>query len=114
MAPIIRLLGLGVAVSFGMIVLIGSPARADPPPWAGKWKHKHRHDDDRDWEYRRGHRRDRDDVRARCGKIMDRLAFNRAKIREIEPSGRHKKALQWYRDDNENARRDLDNCRNGR
>ena len=29
----------------------------------------------------------------------------------IEPTGRHKKALQWYRDDIKNAENDLRTCR---
>jgi len=72
------------------------------------WK---RHDRD-EWKGRRWRRRHRGND-ARCGQILDRMNFNRSKIREIEPTGRHRKALQWYRDDQENARRDLDRCRRG-
>jgi hypothetical protein len=50
---------------------------------------------------------------AMCGHIVDRIRYDRAKIREIEPTGRHRKALQWYYDDLANARRDLDRCRYG-
>ena len=33
------------------------------------------------------------------------MRYDRAKINEIEPTGRHRKALQWYKDDLQNARR---------
>jgi len=52
---------------------------------------------------------ERDD--RRCARIVDRIDFDRDKIREIEPTGRHRDALRWYRDDLEDARRDLDRCR---
>jgi hypothetical protein len=108
-----------------LVIAIGyERAFADPPPWAPAhgWRRHHDHDDgDDDWwkdhqrdEWRHHRRRhDRDDTDARCGEIMDRMRFNNSKIREIEPSGRHRKALQWYRDDNVNARKDLDRCRHG-
>jgi hypothetical protein len=44
-------------------------------------------------------------------KLMDRMRNDQAKIAEIEPTGRHRKALQWYKDDLNNAERDLDNYR---
>jgi hypothetical protein len=49
----------------------------------------------------------------RCAQIKDRMDLDRDKIDEIEPTGRHRDALQWYRDDLVNARRDLDRCRYG-
>jgi hypothetical protein len=39
--------------------------------------------------------------------MIDRIRFDRAKINEIEPTGRHRKALQWYKDDLLNAQRYL-------
>lgn len=63
--------------------------------------HEHRHDRYRD-----------EALRARCGKIIDRIENDRDKIAEIEP-GRHEKAKQWYLDDIANAERDLDRCRAG-
>jgi hypothetical protein len=48
-----------------------------------------------------------------CSEIYDRIDFDRSKIEEIRPTGRHKKALQWYVDDLRNAERDLDRCRYG-
>lgn len=119
---------------FGMLALAllfaasSAPALADPPPWAGRWeKNKHygdrdrRHDHDHDRD--RWRDRDRDDrprkrrySRAddsRCREITERIRFNNSKIREIEPTGRHRKALQWYKEDNVNARQDLERCRYG-
>jgi len=58
------------------------------------------------WAYRRYADR-------RCAQIEDRIDFDHAKIEEIEPTGRHRDALQWYRDDLVDARRDLDRCRYG-
>jgi len=46
-----------------------------------------------------------------CAQIYQRIDLDRSKIEEIGPTGRHRKALQWYRDDLRNAERDLDNCR---
>jgi hypothetical protein len=43
------------------------------------------------------------------GKLTDRMANDQAKINEIEPTGRHRKALQWYKDDLRNAQRDMGN-----
>ena len=42
-------------------------------------------------------------------KLMDRMHYDRAKINEIAPTGRHRKALQWYKDDLRNAQNDLRN-----
>jgi len=58
------------------------------------------------WVYRRS-------VDHRCAQIEDRLNLDHEKIDEIEPTGQNRDALQSYRDDFENARRDLDYCRYG-
>jgi hypothetical protein len=107
---------------------------ADPPPWAGVWRHnKHENWEHYDRLQSRGHDRDGDDYGNRreaygrryydggyrgyraydpqYGKLMDRLAYDRAKIAQITPTGRHRKALQWYKDDLQNAQRDLYNHR---
>ena len=95
---------------------------ADPPPWAGVWrnnKHVNGEPCNRDDS---GYRRETDGrpyggyggYRAydpQYGKLMDRMAYDRAKIAEITPTGRHRKALQWYKDDLGNAQRDLYNYR---
>ena len=62
--------------------------------------------------YHRGDRYRESALRARCGKIIDRIEYDRSKIDEIE-RGRHEKAKQWYIDDIRNAERDLDRCREG-
>jgi len=62
-------------------------------------------------EGRRWDRYSREDHR--CDPILQRMDYDRDKISEIEPTGRHRDALQWYRDDFDNARRDLDRCRYG-
>lgn len=85
-------------------------ASADPPPWAGVWRHHHHDDDDRG-DSGRYRYRSRGEFAARCGQIVDRIDFDRGKIVEITPTGRHRKALQWYKDDLRNAQRDLYNCR---
>ena len=123
MTPITRT--LLVIVSFGVLDVSfhGRAAFADPPPWAPAHGYRgHHHDDDDDdndwwkhhdrdeWKHRHGHHHGDD---ARCGEILDRMSFDRGKVREIEPTGRHRKALQWYRDDMDNARKDLDRCRHG-
>jgi Spy/CpxP family protein refolding chaperone len=126
MSPITRWLSFALFLSLAAVAFSFRPAFADPPPWApahGYRHHHHDHDDDDDddwwkhherdeWKHDRWKREHRGDD-ARCGEILDRMRFNRAKIREIEPTGRHRKALQWYKDDTDNARKDLDRCRHG-
>jgi len=155
----------------GLSLSLVPRASADPPPWAGKWRHHHDNDDkwdraherwhqnhDRDhdrwhqsydrsryerddwWRYRnrndndwwRNRNRDGDWRRwndrprydgyrpnyggyrydgrndGRYGQLMERMNNDRAKINEIGPTGRHRKALQWYKDDLRNAQRDLE------
>jgi hypothetical protein len=50
---------------------------------------------------------------SRCAEIADRIDHDHDKIDEIEPSGRHRDALRWYREDLANAERDMDRCRYG-
>lgn len=74
------------------------------------------HDGDRDREWREHRWGDHDrrvegDNTRDCGAIHQRIRYNREQIRIIEPTGRHKKALQWYKDDIQNARNDLRTCR---
>ena len=45
-----------------------------------------------------------------CAQLGDRIRLDRQKIAEIDPA-KHHKALQWYRDDLQNAERDRDQCR---
>lgn len=125
-----RTLVLSGALAASLNLSLISPVFADPPPWAGVWRHGDH--SDRDWdddddrrerrrEWRREHRNYDDrgyrgsgnrNYDAKCAQIDDRMRNDRNKINEIAPTGRHKKALQWYKDDMENARRDMANCRN--
>jgi hypothetical protein len=95
-------------------------ANAAPPPWARRWDHPREyrwngsqygnreywnrwHANDPRWD-RSGYYRSTDPNYA---KLENRIQNDRAKINEIEPTGRHRKALQWYEDDLANARRAL-------
>lgn len=79
----------------------------------GRWWREHReHDYDHWWESRRdGDHRVKGDNTRDCWAIRDRIEYDRAQVRKIEPTGRHRKALQWYKDDIENARNDMRTCR---
>jgi hypothetical protein len=112
MTSIVRALVWTLVICCACGGLAARVALADPPPWAGKWKHDHDDDDDDydDFDHHH-HKHDHDD--GRCREIVERIHNDRAKIREIEPTGRHRKALQWYRDDLGNARNDLAACRHG-
>jgi hypothetical protein len=55
----------------------------------------------------------RPDEYSRCAAIEDRIDRDRDKIDQIEPTGRHRDALQWYREDLADARHDLNYCRYG-
>jgi hypothetical protein len=160
-----RAMLLSGVLAAGLSVTFVPRVAADPPPWAGKWKH-HDKDGDHHWREHRGRDHDRDDHdwrdndrwrwqgdhsrredwwrrhRAdedanwrrwhdrprydgyrpnyggyrydgrndgRYGQLMQRMNNDRAKINEIAPTGRHRKALQWYQGDLRNAQRDLDN-----
>lgn len=45
-----------------------------------------------------------------CSKVDERIRYDRQKIATIDPSEHHK-ALQWYKDDLQNALRDKEHCR---
>ena len=127
-----RAMLLGGALAAGLSLTMVPRASADPPPWAGRWKNHEQRWEGQHWnrDYWNRNRWDRDhgdrwnhsnDGRwYRNGwdranyyrrndpnytKMMDRMRYDRAKINEIEPTGRHRKALQWYKDDLQNARR---------
>jgi len=153
---------LAASVGLGFV----SSASADPPPWAGRWKHNKHYDGDHDhwkhdhwnhdhdwgryhrwgngngrddtaWRYREDRywrwRRDNDGWRnrdhdwwrdGRYGRYNNgygyngyrgnsysaacnaRIARDQQKIDELGRSGRHHKALRWFRDDLNNAMRD--------
>jgi hypothetical protein len=46
-----------------------------------------------------------------CGAIRERIRYDHKQARVIEATGRHKKALQWYKDDIQKAKNDLRTCR---
>ena len=106
----------GVLAS-GLALTFVPPVAADPPPWAGARGHdndhhhwRHRHGDHRDYN-RHGYYRNGRGYRGNdpeYGKLVDRMSNDRAKIAEIGPTGRHRKALQWYKDDMRNAQRDME------
>jgi hypothetical protein len=75
-----------------------------------RWEERRREEEA--WHERREEDRERREAqREQCDRIEDRIRFDRAKIAEIDPTGRHQKAEQWYRDDLRNAERDLSRCR---
>ena len=119
-----RAMLLSGALAAGLGLTLVPRASADPPPWAGRWKHHEYYGNEgRRWDrsswdrwhsnqsgwYRNGW--DRSSYYRRTdpnsAQLMDRLRFDREKINEIAPTGRHRKALQWYKDDLQNARRAL-------
>jgi hypothetical protein len=161
---------LSGVLAAGLTLTFVPRAAADPPPWAGAWRHAKHGDADHDrddrgyWRHRQGDwdrdsrygRYDRpywgryrhgdgdndsDDRRyrhrdwdgdgryghygrpyyggysgyrgndPRYSKLIDRMNYDRAKIAENEQTGRHPKALQWYKDDLRNAERDMSNYR---
>jgi hypothetical protein len=50
---------------------------------------------------------------AQCGQYVDRIRRDQAKINELGPTGRHRKALGWFQNDLRDASRDYNNCRSG-
>jgi len=123
-----RAILLSGALAAGLSVTLVPRASADPPHWAGRWNHLHEYrwnenphwnrysgsaaswnrwrPNERRWSpggWNRSSDYRRNDPN--YTKLMDRMQYDRAKIAEIEPTGRHRKALQWYEDDLQNARR---------
>jgi hypothetical protein len=119
----LRTLLLSGVLASGLALTFVPPVAADPPPWAGARGHdndhhhwRHRNGDHRDYN-RNGYYRNDRGYRGndpQYGKLVDRMNNDRAKIAEIGPTGRHRKALQWYRDDLRNAERDMHNYRDRR
>jgi hypothetical protein len=88
----------------------GYPDSSDPyygrDPYSGRDPYYGRgieYGEEREWETRAHPPID-------CAHIGDRIRLDRQKIAEIDPA-KHHKALQWYRDDLQNAERDRDQCR---
>ena len=102
-----RAVFLSGVLATGLSLAFVPRVAADPPSWAGGW------DDSRDYDrnnppYYRAHRGYGD---PQYSQLVDRIDNDRVKIAEIGPTGRHRKALQWYKDDLRNARRDMRNYR---
>src|SRR5437867_6288597 len=129
----LRTLLLSGVLASGLTLTFVPRVAADPGPWTGGWGRSTRADRDYDkpdqhyWRHRNG---DRDYNRngspyyrnhwsypgndPRYSKLFDRINNHRAKIAEIGPTGRHREALQWYRDDLRNAERDMHDYRDHR
>jgi len=124
----LRTLFLSGLLASGLTLTFVPRVAADPPPWAGARDHdndghhywRHRHGDHRGYNRsynRNGYYRNDRGYRGNdpeYSKLVDRMNNDRAKIDEIGPTGRHRKALQWYRDDLRNAERDMHNYRDRR
>ena len=109
----LRTLVLSGVLASGLSLSLVPRVAADPPPWAGARGHddaNHNHRWHRNGDHnvygRGGNHRRNDPAYSR---LADRIHNDRAKIAEIGPTGRHRKALQWYRDDLRNAERDMHN-----
>jgi hypothetical protein len=102
-----RAVFLSAVLAIGLSLTFLPRVAADPLPWVGGW------DDSRDYDrndppYYRAHRGYGDPAYLQ---LLDRIDNDRAKIAEIGATGRHREALQWYKDDLHNARRDMRNYR---
>jgi hypothetical protein len=82
------------------------------------WYHDQRYEHDRDHDnwWHEHHESDSDghvqgDNTRDCGAIHQRIRYDSEQAHQIAPTGRHQKALQWYRDDIHNAENDLHTCR---
>jgi hypothetical protein len=49
--------------------------------------------------------------RAPCADLEERVARDRAKIEELEPTGGRLDLLEWHRDDLRKAQHELDRCK---
>jgi hypothetical protein len=50
---------------------------------------------------------------SQCAAIEGRIRRDQAKIDEFASTGRHQKAMRWFREDLQSAYRDMDRCQNG-
>jgi hypothetical protein len=105
-ARFVALLAVGSVAGCVPVQSGGPPYSSDPYGYPDSARERE-YEEEREWETR-AHQH------YACDAIGDRVAFDRQKIDEIGATGRHKKALQWYRDDLENARRDAEGCRDYR
>jgi hypothetical protein len=80
----------------------GGGYRESPYPEGGYGGYGGYDEDERVWESE--HRR------YSCDQVEGRIRYDRDKIASIDPT-KHHKALQWYKDDLQNAERDRYECR---
>jgi hypothetical protein len=73
-------------------------------------REQRREADQRKWEDERHAREAEADARAACAKLRNRVATDRAKLAEIDPS-KHHKAAKYYQDDLRDAEHQLAACR---
>jgi hypothetical protein len=106
-----RAVFLSGVLATGLSLTFVSRVVADPPPWAGRWGASRDYDRN-DPPYHGGHRGYRNDPQ--YSQLVNRINHDRAKIAEITPTGRHRKALQWFKEDLRDAERDMRNFRNQR
>ena len=80
---------------------------ADPPPWAGVWRHDK-------------HCRDQGNFRGgylgaggfdRCSPLLGRINYDRGLIAQWQNTGRHQKVVRWAHEDIAKAQRELSECR---
>jgi hypothetical protein len=83
---------------------------ADPPPWAGVWRHnKHfgdRGDSHGGYFGAKGYHR--------SNPIYDRINYDRSLIAQWQNTGRHQKVVRWAREDIAKAQRELAEYRSQR
>ena len=102
-----RTLLLSGVLAAGISLTMVPRAASDPRPSAGAWDDSRDHAPD-DPPYYRAHRGYGD---PQYSQLVDRIDDDLAKIAEIESTGRHREALQWYENDLRDARRDMRNFR---
>jgi hypothetical protein len=95
-------------VAAASILVLAPRATADPPPWAGVWRHNKHANDRADssggyYGYDSGY--------DRCGPVLDRIDHDRGLIGQWQNTGRHQKVVQWAHEDIAKARQDLYACR---
>jgi hypothetical protein len=88
----------------GLTLMLAPGAAADPPSWAGVWRHNKHVNGAGDFaagEYRYD----------RCGSVLERIDHDRDLIAQWQHTGRHQKVVQWAHEDIAKARQDLYACR---
>ena len=100
-----RAVFLSGVLATGLSLTFVPRVAADPPSCVGGWDDSRVYDRN-DPPYYRAHRGYGD---PQYSQLVDRIDNDRVKIAEIGPTGRHHKALQWYKDDLRNAQRDMRN-----